>query len=52
MKRYRIEMGCYSLHIECDADADFDGRFKAKCLDTGDMLWINGWLIESMDEEA
>lgn len=27
-------------------DADLDGHFDAVCLDTGDTLIVNGWLVE------
>jgi len=44
-----IDMGCHTLEVEVEADVDLDSRFKARCLDTGEMLWINGWLIDEVE---
>lgn len=50
MQELYIDLGPHSLHVEVAADVDFDGRFPAKCLDTGETLQINGWLIESIEK--
>ncbi|KQX19348.1 MULTISPECIES: hypothetical protein [unclassified Sphingomonas] len=44
-----IEMGPYTLDVTFSADADLDGTFEAVCNDTGEILRINGWLIEDID---
>ena len=44
--------GPYALHLAYAADADLDGRFEATCLDTGDLLKVNGWLYETEDDPA
>jgi hypothetical protein len=41
--------GLYSLDVTFSADADLDGTFEATCNDTGEILRINGWLIDSID---
>ena len=51
-KRLLVEMGCYSLDLIVAADVDLDSRFKALCNDTGETLWVNGWLIDSEEEIA
>lgn len=38
-----------SLEVQAAADADLDGRFAATCLDTGEELWINGWLAITIE---
>lgn len=52
MRKFAIEMGgLYSLEIETAAsDEEMDGTFTATCLDTGETLRINGWLIDSQEE--
>lgn len=50
MKRLAIEIGTYSLNVEVADDVELDDRFPALCLDTGEQLQINGWLIESVEE--
>jgi hypothetical protein len=45
---YYIEIGYHCLEIETAAD-DLDQRFTAKCLDTGETLKINGWLIDHIE---
>jgi hypothetical protein len=41
-------MGCHSMEVETDAD-DLGQRFIARCLDTGEKLAINGWLIDNIE---
>ena len=41
--------GPYTLELRIPVDADRDGRFKAECLDTGETLWVNGWLFTFED---
>jgi hypothetical protein len=48
MRQYFIELGSNSLEIETDAD-DLSQTFIAKCLDTGEILTINGWLIDYIE---
>ena len=45
-----VELGFYSLRLRVAADVNLDDRFKALCLDTGETLWVNGWLIESHED--
>lgn len=45
-----VEIGFYSLNLRVAADVDLDDRFRATCLDTGDALWVNGWLIDSSED--
>ncbi len=47
--RYIIDIGGYTLDVTVNTDADLDGRFAAICNETGDLLYINGWLIDSID---
>ena len=49
MQRMMIERGCDSLDVMVADDVDFDSRFSATCSETGQRLWINGWMIESME---
>lgn len=35
----------YDLEGWCDPSADFEGRFKMTCGDTGELLAVNGWLF-------
>jgi len=46
---YIIDSGCYTLDVTVAADADLDGRFAAVCNDTGETIYINGWMIESIE---
>jgi hypothetical protein len=41
-----------SLEVQAAADADLDSRFQATCLDTGESLWINGWLATTIEPLA
>lgn len=50
MKQLLIEYGTYSLELEVADDVDLDDRFPATCLETGDRLMINGWMIENVEE--
>ena len=40
------------LFIWVKPEADLDGRFKAYDRDECEWIWVNGWLIESMEEET
>ena len=39
----------FSTGVDLDlahaADADLDGTFEATCMDTGEVLQVNGWLF-------
>ena len=48
MIQYHIEIGYQYLTVETAAD-DLSQKFTAKCLDTGDTLTINGWLIDHIE---
>ena len=48
MNQYYIEIGYHCLEGETAAD-DLSQTFIAKCLDTGDTLNINGWLIDYIE---
>ena len=48
MTKYYIELGYDSFEIETDVD-DLSQKFTAKCLDTGETLTINGWLIDYIE---
>lgn len=43
--QWLIETGPHTLEVETETVPDWDGAFTARCLDTGEMLQINGWLI-------
>ena len=45
-----VIMGTYDLHISHAPDADLDDRFAAFCHDEQEMIYINGWLIESYED--
>ena len=47
--RWLIDMGPHTLEVETDGRPDFDSCFVARCLDTGERLRINGWLIDSVE---
>lgn len=47
--RVYVQMGMYDLDLTVEPDTDFDSRFKAHCNDTGETLYVNGWLIESYE---
>lgn len=50
MKRVIINSGMFTLDLTVADDVDFDDRFKAVCNDTGEALFVNGWLIEDIEE--
>jgi hypothetical protein len=50
MKHLLIEMGWHSLEVAVADDVDLDDAFEATCLDTGELLRINGWLMASVEE--
>lgn len=52
MKRLLVEMGFYSLEVDVADDVDLDDRFPAVCAESGDRLFINGWMIENVEELA
>ena len=45
---YYIEIGGSALEVRTSAD-DLSQEFTATCLDTGEILRINGWLIDSIE---
>jgi hypothetical protein len=45
MKKYLASCSQYDLVIQVDFNANLDSTFEAVCLDTGDILSINGWLF-------
>lgn len=47
--RLLIEIGFDVLDVTVADDVDLDDRFAARCNDTGERLWINGWLIEGSE---
>lgn len=42
---YYAEGGCESLHVMVKPDTNLDGSFKAYCLDTDEIIRINGWMF-------
>ena len=38
-----VDAGGADLNLAVAEDTDFDGRFQALCLETGDVLSVNGW---------
>ncbi len=50
MRHLLVDAGLYSLELEVADDADLDGQFEALCLDTGERLRVNGWMIENVEE--
>ena len=49
---YMIEMGGYDLHVSVEPNTDTDGTFKAFCHDEQEVITINGWSIDSIQEEG
>ena len=49
MTHYYISDGYTDLEVAVKAGTDLDGTFKATCLDTGETLNINGWLIDHIE---
>jgi hypothetical protein len=45
MKKYIATCTQCDLFIQADSSVDFDSTFQSVCLDTGDILSINGWLF-------
>ena len=45
---YYIEIGGSALEVRTLAD-DLSQAFTATCLETGEILRINGWLIDSIE---
>ena len=43
--RLLIETGTDILDVTVADDVNLDDRFAARCNDTGERLWINGWMI-------
>jgi hypothetical protein len=43
MKKYIASCSHYDLLVQVADSQDLDCTFEAKCLDTGEMLTINGW---------
>ena len=50
MKRYYMSDGIADLDVMVADDADLDGTFDAVCVDTGERLRVNGWLISDIEE--
>jgi len=44
-----IEIGGSSLDVYYPINTDLDSRFRAVCNDTGEILSISGWFIESVE---
>jgi hypothetical protein len=49
MHQWLIEIGPHTLEVETDTVPDFDSEFTARCIDTGEILTIYGWLISSCE---
>lgn len=47
--RLLIETDFHVLDVTVADDVDLDARFAARCNDTGERLWINGWMIENSE---
>lgn len=50
MTRYRISDGSTDLEVDIADGTDFDSRFEAWDVDTGERLMVNGWLILDIEE--
>lgn len=50
--RYFMSDGTNDLDVLVDENADLDGTFEAICVETGDRLRVNGWLISDIEEIA
>lgn len=51
-RKFYIETAEHSMFVETAAtDEQMDGRFEATCLDTGEHLILNGWMIDEAIEE-
>ena len=49
MTRYLISDVLHDLDVLVADDADMDGTFDAICIETGDMLRINGWQATAVE---
>ena len=45
-----FDNGHVTLTVAFRPDTDLDGEFEALCLDTGEMLKVNGWLFGEADQ--
>lgn len=50
-REWLIDIGPHTLEVQTEGVPDFDTRFRATCLDTGEILFINGWLISNVEEQ-
>ena len=49
MTHYYISYGYTDLEVAVKPGTDLDGTFEATCLDTGEALNINGWMIDHIE---
>jgi len=49
-KEYQVEIGDQNLHLSIESGVDTDNEFFAFCHDTVEMIRVNGWLIENIEE--
>lgn len=45
MKKYIATCKEYELFIQVSSNIDLDSRFEVLCLDSGEIITINGWLF-------
>lgn len=48
-ERGMFEAACHELFLAFHEDAELDGTFDATCLDSGELLRVNGWNYERKD---
>lgn len=48
-REYNIGAGAYDLHVMVRPEQDFDDRFPAFDIESGEWIAINGWLIEYVE---
>ena len=44
-----LENAELSFEVTCADNTDLDGTFEATCMETGELLQINGWLFDITD---
>jgi len=49
MRCWLIELGPHTLEVETEGVPDFDQQFRGRCMQTGEVLLINGWLISDVE---
>jgi len=48
--RWFVSDGSTDLEIETVGEPDWDSRFEALDLESGERIWVNGWLMTDREE--